>query len=157
MPNLRLRTRGYRAFAAAVLVAFFVATLGGMFDPPPNVPDSGKGWGWVVLAVLGLLMWRTTRIGLALDGDQLLVRNWFRTRRVRAEQVAEVVVRPYDGMLTRGSKYNRLLCLTLAVTNGAPVTAWGLVGGRNAIQGLARTLSERLDVPVRTLNKWDQH
>ena len=139
-----------------MLVIGIGATLGGIFDPPPGVSHESDVWGWALIALEGLLLWRSCRIGLDLQGSELRVRSWLRTRRVGVGEVTAVLVRPYDGLLTRGSQYDRLVCMALDLAEGASVTAWGLVGARGSIHRLARTLANRLDVPVRAVNKWEE-
>lgn len=155
MPDLRLRPRGFRVFVWIGLLIGAAATLGGIFDPPLYVRHESDAWGWAILGVLGLLLWRSCRVGLDVGEDMLFVRTWLRTRRLSVDEVAGVLARPYDGLLTRGSQYNQLACVTLGLADGPAVTAWGLVGGRRSIHRMARTLAIRLNVPVSAVDKWD--
>jgi hypothetical protein len=151
---LRLRARGYRVFVGSVLAVGMAACLGGIFDPAPEAEGHGA-WGWAAIAVLALLLWRSISIGVDVRNEAVLIRNWFGATSVPASHITEVAVRPYKGWMTRGSQYASLVCVTVSLADGRAATAWGLVGSRRATRRLADQLGSQLQVPVRSLGKYD--
>jgi hypothetical protein len=149
-----LRARGYRVFVGSLLIVSMAACIGGIFDPAPGAEGLGA-WGWAAIAVLAFLLWRTINIGVDVRDDEVLIQNWFRAMSVPASHITEVTVRPYNGWMTRGSQYARLVCVTVGLADGQAATAWGLVGGRRATRQLADQLGRRLKVPVHSLGKYD--
>ena len=132
-----VRTPGYQAFmTAAAIVAAATAVMGVVDPAPPLEPgwDPHAVWWLVGCLVLAVRSWF---LGVQVTEDAVIVRNFYRTRRLNQADVVAVRVAQYDGLLIPlGSWY--WATVRIGLSSSREVVAYGLVG-RRAVAGRAAT------------------
>jgi len=121
---VEIHSWGYRAVFIGAWLLMCLAIIGGLLEYPGD--DS-----W--LGILGLLvcvglMVRASRLGIAVDAGKFHERSWMRNRSFPVDDVKEVRIVAYDGLLTKGSVSRQLCRLELRFKNGRRAELWSVVG-----------------------------
>jgi hypothetical protein len=77
---------------------------------------------------------RGAALGIEVGSEKVLVRSWFRTRRLARVEIVEVSSVIYDGWRSGRRPSATTDTLQLRLRNGRSVTAWGIVGSRATVR-----------------------
>lgn len=89
---MRLSTPYYRALNFMV-VGVFVVVIGGTM-----VEDGAAEWPALIALVVAVgLLVRVARLGITVDEERIVVRSWFRTRRIPRAELVGARAAEYDG------------------------------------------------------------
>ena len=144
------RTPWSQTLAVVYLVLFagvflsFIAYPGPVFDQRSYELVGGA----CAVVSLGFAI-RGVALGIEVGSEDVLVRSWFRTRRLGRREIVEVSSVIYDGWRSGRRPSATTDTLQFHLRNGRSVTAWGIVGGRATVQKRVVRLRARLGLPAR--------
>lgn len=146
-PTTKLHSWGARLWGLAVL-SFFAVINGG--DAAASITGSGDSdplWtSTIILILLACLAIRALRLGLVVTPEDVILRGWLRTRRVKRSAVTRVEVFGYSGAYNRDgtSRWFKMLVLTV---EGGQVDIQAVAGRPKTIYRLADQLRLCLGLP----------
>lgn len=145
-----LRTPWSQTIAVLYLILFAVVSLSLIPYPGPALdPHTYALVGGACAAVSLAFAVRGLALGIVVGGDAVLVRSWFRTRRLPRPEIVEIESAGYDGWLTGGRPSATLDTLQLRLRDGRTVTAWGIVGRPGTVHKRVVRLRALLGLPRR--------
>jgi hypothetical protein len=123
------------------LLLFVIASLGGIYDPVDR-SHGGELWpGALFIAVAMMLGFRGLTVGVAVVGDKVISRGWFRTRTILRVDISSVRAVNYSGLWNRFSSSKLFLMLELNVA-GREVEIPAVVGRPLKMKRLASQLRD---------------
>lgn len=143
-PMARYQVRGYRIImGAASAGACMLCAFG-------DVPNQLVRWS--LFAVFAYLAGRLSWLGAdVIDGETLVMRNWFRTLRCPVDNVRSVTIVPYSGAWSRGGTVRHIDQLQVQRHAGPDLISSGIVGvrlrGSSSAERVARSLAAEIEKP----------
>jgi hypothetical protein len=134
-----VRTPGYQAFWTAAAIVTAAAVIMGVVDPAPPLEPGWDPYAVWWLAGCLVVAARSWFLGVQVTDDAVIVRNFYRTRRLSRAEVVAVQVSQYDGLLIPlGSWY--WATVRIGLSSSRDVFAHGLVGRRAVARRAATEL-----------------
>jgi hypothetical protein len=99
----------------------------------------------LIAGLAGGMALRALRVGVEIRGDQVIIREWLRTKKLARKNINAVAVVNYDGLISKGMTSKHLYIPQFRMDVGA-VAARCLVGGRRAVLNVASDMAQQLEV-----------
>jgi len=138
-----------RIASIMVLLLLSAASLGGIYDPPDR-STKGQLWpGALFVAIPILLALRGLTVGVAVVGNKVISRGWFRTRTIARADISAVRAVNYSGYWNRSSSSRQFLMLKLEVA-GREIEIPAVAGRPVKVQRLANQMEGALGLVHRS-------